>query len=283
MRIELNKVNYAYADGHQALKDVDLSINSGELVVLIGHSGSGKSTLSLLLAGLYEPSSGKICLEGGSKQGNFSGVGLVFQYPEDQLFAETVYEEVSFGPKNLGVPEDCLPQMVRQALDAVGLDPERYWHQSPFLLSGGQQRRVCLASLLAMYPDVLVLDEPAAGLDQQGRRWVMDLVRDLHAKGHTIIWVTHDMTEAAELGERIIVLDQGRILLDGTPKEVFQQESLLQEVGLDIPSAAAVVRQLRNAGIMVPGEAITSAEAAVEISQWLEHRASNAQGGSANG
>jgi len=272
MQIELKQVEYQYGPGAKALDGVDLTVNEGEFLTVIGHSGSGKSTLALILAGLYQPTSGEMNLNGlgRAKDGVLTGVGMVFQYPEHQLFAESVFEEVAFGAKNQGVHESRLPEKVRIALDQVGLDADRYWHQSPFLLSGGQQRRVCLASVLAMDPRVLILDEPSAGLDESGRRWLMELVRDFNAKGRTVIWITHDMTEAAELGDRIVVMNKGRVLLTGTAEEVFAEESRLNAVGLAIPPAAAVVRRLKAKGVPIPGTAVTPEAAAAEIALWLD-------------
>ena len=278
MQLEIQHVEYIYQEGsisaHQALHDVCLTIKSGELIALIGHGGSGKSTLSLLLAGLYKPSSGRIDTYDvmNPQDSAFRSIGLVFQYPEQQMFAETVFDEVAFGAKNFGVPQDYLPLRVRKSLEQVGLDPETFSQRSPFSLSGGQKRRVCLAAVLAVEPKMIILDEPTAGLDEEGRRWMMQLARELHAEGRTVLWVTHNMQEAAELAERIIVLNQGRVLLDGTPQEVFAHEELLLQSGLAIPQAAAIVRELRQRGLDIPGQAISVAEAAEEIAHYLEHK-----------
>ena len=182
------------------------------------------------------------------------------------------FEEVAFGARNFGTPVDFLPKRVQQALTEVGLSPELFWNRSPFTLSGGQKRRVCLASILVTNPQVLVLDEPSAGLDEKGRRWVADLVRRLNQQGKTVLWITHDMEEAAEVAQRIIVLKQGRVLLDGTPFEVFQDESLLREAHLALPPAAKLVRRLKERGVAVPGAAITIGDAYEEIRRWLEFR-----------
>ena len=206
MQIDLRHVGYTYQVGtpeaHPALVDVNLTIQSGELIAMIGHGGSGKSTLSLILAGLYKPTTGLVetyDLAAGGKD-VFPSVGLVFQYPEHQLFAETVYEEVVFGARNFGVPQDYLPLRVRKSLTAVGLDPDEFWDRSPFSLSGGQQRRVCIAGVLAVEPKMIILDEPTAGLDEGGRRWMLDLVRQLHQAGRTILWITHNMQESRRVG-----------------------------------------------------------------------------------
>ena len=275
MQIELRHVGYTYQMGtpgmHPALQDVTLTIKSGELIAMIGHGGSGKSTLSLILAGLYKPTSGTVETYdlAAERKDIFPSVGMVFQYPEHQLFAETVYEEVVFGARNFGVPQDYLPIRVRKSLTAVGLDPDAFWDRSPFLLSGGQQRRVCIAGALAVEPKMLILDEPTAGLDAGGRRWMLDLARRLHQEGRTILWVTHNMQEAAELAQRILVLNQGRLVLDGTPQQVFAQEELLQQAGLEIPQAARIVRTLRQRGIPLPGVAISVEQAATEIADYL--------------
>lgn len=278
MQIEVQHAEYCYQPGtalaHKALEDVNLRIGSGELIAVIGHGGSGKSTLALLLSGLYQPTAGRVDTYDVKNSSNavFSSIGLVFQYPEQQLFAETVYEEVAFGAKNFGVPQDYLPIRVRKALEQVGLDPDVFWDRSPFSLSGGQKRRVCIAGVLAVEPKMIILDEPAAGLDEEGRLWLIDLVRQLNQQGRTILWVTHNMQEAAELAKRIIVMDHGRILLDGSPQQVFAQEELLAQASLEIPMAASIVRELRKRGLNLPGEALTVAEAAAEISDYLAHK-----------
>lgn len=275
MQIDLRHVGYTYQVGtpeaHPALVDVNLTIQSGELIAMIGHGGSGKSTLSLILAGLYKPTTGLVetyDLAAGGKD-VFPSVGLVFQYPEHQLFAETVYEEVVFGARNFGVPQDYLPLRVRKSLTAVGLDPDEFWDRSPFSLSGGQQRRVCIAGVLAVEPKMIILDEPTAGLDEGGRRWMLDLVRQLHQAGRTILWITHNMQEAAELAQRILVLNKGQLLVDGTPEQVFEREDLLEEAGLELPQAARIVRELRRRGLPLAGRAISVEQAAEEIAAYL--------------
>lgn len=282
MRIILEHVDYTYQPGSiseaAALRDISLQIAPGEMLAVIGHGGSGKSTLALLLAGLYQPTSGKltICEDHRHDPALFRQVGMVFQYPEQQMFGESVFEEVAFGARNMGTPNDYLPNKVRQALDLVGLDADVFWHRSPFMLSGGQKRRVCLASVLVVNPRIVILDEPTAGLDAGGRRWLADLMRRLHEKGKTVIWVTHDMTEAAELAERIIVLDQGRVVLDGSPADVFAEQEILERAHLRIPTAAALVRGLRQRGIPLPGVAVTVQQAYAEISGWLQQRSDSA-------
>jgi len=275
--ISLQNVSYTYQPGSvhaaPALHDINMEINRGELVALIGHSGSGKSTLAQLITGLMPPGGGKIRVNGVAhsalaKGAIFGSVGLVFQYPEQQLFAETVFEEVSFGPKNLGVSEAETPRRARQALCDVGLDEEQLWQRSPFTLSGGQKRRVCLASVLAMNPGILIFDEPTAGLDEGGRQWILELARRLNAQGKTILWISHNMEEVAELAARIVVLSAGRVLFDGSPAAVFAAEEKLMSLGLDIPAAAKLVRRARENGIDIPGQAITVTGAYNEIAAW---------------
>ncbi len=275
MQIKFEQVNYIYQPGTvnacQALQEISLEIPDGELTAVIGHGGSGKSTLSLLMAGLYQPTSGQVKVGGRVKSNAnaFRQVALVFQYPEQQLFGESVFEEVAFGARNYGTPEDYLNIKVRQALVQVGLEPDLFWHRSPFSLSGGQKRRVCIASMLVFEPRVIILDEPTAGLDEGGRVWMMELIKALHNQGRNVIWITHNMAEAAEMAQRIIVLNQGRIMLDGSPEQVFGQEEALRQAGLDIPEAAGLVRRMQRAGIPVPGRAVTVPQAFREIRDFL--------------
>jgi len=278
MQITFEHVDYIYQPGTvnacQALRDINLSLSSGELTAVIGHGGSGKSTLSLLMAGLYQPTAGQVKAGGLVKDSRqaFRQVALVFQYPEQQLFGETVFEEVAFGARNYGTPEDYLNTKVRQSLVQVGLDPELFWHRSPFSLSGGQKRRVCIASMLVFEPKVIILDEPTAGLDEGGRRWMMDLVKKLHGQGRTVVWITHNMAEAAELAQRIIVLNRGAVMLDGTPAQVFSHEEKLLAAGLDIPEAARLVRRMKREGVPVRGQAVTVRQAYREILGYLNGR-----------
>ena len=273
MQIDFEQASFTYQSDSinacAALTDINLHIGPGELLAIIGHGGSGKSTLALLMAGLYKPTSGKVMMNGKEAKSGNKAVGLVFQYPEQQLFGETVFEEVAFGARNFDVPEDYLPIRVRQALDDVGLSPDEFWHRSPFMLSGGQKRRVCIASMLSFSPKFIILDEPAAGLDEGGRLWIIDLVKKLHKDGKTVVWITHNMSEAAELAQRIVVLNAGRIIFDDNASEVFSHEEELRAVGLDIPEAASLVRSLKDKGKPVPGFAVTVDEAYSEIMAWL--------------
>ncbi|MEG1661436.1 MAG: ATP-binding cassette domain-containing protein, partial [Clostridiales bacterium] len=263
----MDQVSYIYQQSSinacQALNDVDLCIKKGELTAIIGHGGSGKSTLATLAAGLYLPTSGHVFLNGeeAAKESVFRQAGLVFQYPEQQLFGETVFEEVAFGPKNFGVAESWLPIKVREALTDVGLLPELFWHRSPFTLSGGQKRRVCIAGILATDPQVMIFDEPSAGLDEGGRRWIMNLTTRLNQAGKTILWISHNMSEVAELADRLIVLAQGRIIADGTPCQVFAQADALKRAGLETPPIYQLCHNLRRLGWPLPENIITVTEA----------------------
>ncbi|MCL1974666.1 MAG: ATP-binding cassette domain-containing protein, partial [Firmicutes bacterium] len=285
--IETRNLHYTYlASGLQpvkALRGLDITINSGEIVALIGHSGSGKSTLAHLLTGLIAPSMGEVTVGGKShsalaKGAIFRRVGLVFQYPEQQLFAETVAEEVAFGAKNFGILEQKLPIVTENALQEVGLPAQDFLKRSPFTLSGGQKRRLSIACVLAMKTDVLILDEPTAGLDECGRQWMIELARRLQQQGKTIIWISHNMEEVAELASRIIVLHQGRVVKDGLPQEVFSAAAELSALGLDIPAAAKLVRQAKNMGLPLPGRAITVAEACQELLDFLNLAAKQPSG-----
>ena len=284
--IEARQLCYTYQAGGlqavDALQEVDLEIYQGEIVALIGHSGSGKSTLAQLLTGLITPTAGEVAVGGIShtalpKGAIFRQVGLVFQYPEQQLFAETVAEEVAFGAKNFGIMEEKLPQVVETALNEVGLAPEEFLQRSPFALSGGQKRRLCIACVLAMNTDILIFDEPTAGLDSEGAGWMLQLARHLRDQGKTVIWISHNMEEVAELNGRIILLHQGRVLKDGSAQAVFGAEEELSALGLDIPAAAKLVRRAKACGLPLPGQAITVAEACLELLAYLESSLSATQ------
>lgn len=258
-----------------ALRGVTLEVRTGECVAIIGPTGSGKSTLIQHFDGLLRPTRGTVWVgdqdlwaPGADRRRARQQVGLVFQFPEYQLFEETVRADVAFGPKNLGLPDDAVAARVDEALRAVGLDPARFGDRSPFGLSGGEMRRVAMAGILAMRPHVLVLDEPTAGLDPRGRAELLARVEALHAASQTIVLATHNMDEAAELADRIIVLHDGRIVLEGPPREVFDRADDLHRIGLDIPQAARLVRALRARGLVVP-DALTIEEARVAIAAAL--------------
>jgi len=276
MSIALEHVNYVYSPGtayeKHALKDVSLEITQGQFVGIIGHTGSGKSTLIQHLNGLIKATSGKILYdgqniydEGFDMKKLRSQVGLVFQYPEYQLFEADVLSDVCFGPKNQGLPPEECEKCAKEALDLVGF-PEKYYRQSPFELSGGQKRRVAIAGILAMHPKVLVLDEPTAGLDPKGRDEILDQIEHLHREtGMTVILVSHSMEDIAKYVGRIIVMNRGEKMLDGTPKEVFSHYKELEKVGLAAPQVTYVMHDLKERGFPVSTDATTIGEAADEI------------------
>ena len=276
MSIALEHVNYIYSPGtayeKTALNDVSLEIPHGQFVGVIGHTGSGKSTLIQHLNGLVKATSGKILYEGqdiyaeGYDMRSLRGqVGLVFQYPEHQLFEVDVISDVCFGPKNQGLPPEECEARAREALELVGF-PEKYYKQSPFELSGGQKRRVAIAGVLAMRPKVLVLDEPTAGLDPKGRDEILDQVERLHREtGMTVILVSHSMEDVARYVERIIVMNHGEKMLDGPPSEVFRHYKELEQVGLAAPQVTYVMHDLKDRGFPVSPDATTIEEAAEEI------------------
>lgn len=253
-----------------ALEDVSLTIEDGELIGLLGHTGSGKTTLVQHLNGLLKPTSGKVVVDGlDITEKDVSllevrrRVGLVFQYPEYQLFEETVTKDVAFGPKNLGLSEQEVDERVRYALQEVGLVYEEIAERSPFELSGGQMRRVAIAGVLAMRPKTLILDEPTAGLDPAGRRSILGMIRELHAAGGlTVVMVSHNMDDISSLATRLVVMSRGKMVLTGTPREVFQHRELLSSIGLGIPQAAELTQRLIAEGYPLPADLYTPAEVA---------------------
>ena len=277
MSIEVSNLTYTYMPGtpyeKTALKQVNLRIEEGHFVGIIGHTGSGKSTLIQHLNGLLKPREGKIVVDGsdiwekGYKRSLArQKVGLVFQYPEYQLFEETVFKDVAFGPRNMGLGEKEIFNRVRFAMNMVGLDFEALKDASPFGLSGGQKRRIAIAGILAMKPKYLVLDEPTAGLDPRGRQEILGHLRDLNKKqGITIILVSHNMDEVAWLADRIVVMDRGRISRSGTPREVFNDGKYLLEQGLALPAMSSLLLRLKEKGWDVDGSAFTVEDAAREI------------------
>ncbi len=283
MSIILDKVNYVYSEKTayeiHALKDVSLKIEDGEFIGIIGHTGSGKSTLIQHLNGLVKATSGGIYYNGQDiydedfNMKELRGkVGLVFQYPEHQLFETTIFADVCFGPLNQGLSKKDAELRAFTALRSVGL-PEEYWYQSPFELSGGQKRRVAIAGVLAMKPEVLVLDEPTAGLDPQGRDEILDQVAKMHEElGMTIILVSHSMEDVAKYVDRLIVMNHGSVMLDGTPREVFHYYRELEEVGLAAPQVTYLMHELRKRGIPVDGEATTLEEAKASILKCFQER-----------
>ena len=270
--IEVKDLNYKYSAGtafeQQALKDVNFKVEDGEFIGLIGHTGSGKSTLIQHLNGLIKASSGDILYHGESiyRDGYSmkelrSKVGLVFQYPEHQLFETDVFTDVCFGPKNLGLSREETESRARHALKLVGLD-ESFYRQSPFELSGGQKRRVAIAGVLAMRPEVMILDEPTAGLDPKGRDEILDQIDRLHRERHmTIILVSHSMEDVARYADRLIVMNHGQKVFDGAPKEVFCHYRELETMGLAAPQITYLVHDLKENGIDIDDDITTVAEA----------------------
>lgn len=264
MSIVIEHLNYIYMSGGpyetHALEDVNLTIEDGEFVGLIGHTGSGKSTLVQHLNGLLMPSSGRILVDGldladknTDRRAIRQKVGLVFQYPENQLFEETVEKDIAFGPKNLGLSEEEIDSRVRSAMRRVALDADSLHGRSVFELSGGQMRRVAIAGVLAMEPQTLVLDEPCAGLDPRGREEILGLIRDLHREsGATIVMVSHSMDDVASLAERVIVMNHGRVAMDGKPRDIFSRGDELRGIGLDVPQAVELAQKLRERGFDIP-------------------------------
>ena len=260
--LQVQNLNYIYSAGtpfqHQALDNVSFSVERGEFIGIIGHTGSGKSTLMQQLNGLLKPTSGTILLDGQdiwsdkklTRQARFR-VGLVFQYPEYQLFEETVYKDIAFGPKNMGLKEDEIDRRVREAAAIVGLT-EAQLEVSPFDLSGGQKRRVAIAGVIAMEPEVLILDEPTAGLDPAGRAGILKNIEDYrHTHNATIMMVSHSMDDVARLTDRLLVMNGSRLAFDGTPAEVFAHAEDLVEMGLNIPQVTRVFMELKKMGLDV--------------------------------
>lgn len=282
MSIEVNNVHFTYSEGlpHQsvALTDVTFAIGDGEFVGIIGHTGSGKSTLLQHLNGLLKPKSGQIVV--GGVDITAAGVsmidvrrrtGLVFQYPEYQLFEESVAKDVAFGPNNLGLSAEETDARVREALTLVGLDYETYKDKSPFDLSGGEKRKVAIAGVIAMRPEVLILDEPTAGLDPLAHRDILDMVRTIHKEHRNItILVTHNMDDVAELSDRVLVMEGGRLAMAGTPAEVFARREELTGMGLDLPEPTELFARLHDRGLTIPGNVLTLDQAEHVLASWLE-------------
>ena len=276
MSMKLENVSFTYSPNTayeiHALKNINLEIHDGEFIGLIGHTGSGKSTLVQHFNGLMKATSGtiyyngeNIYAEGYSMKQLRSNVGLVFQYPEHQLFEVDVLTDVCFGPKNLGLPKEEVEARAKKALQMVGLK-EKYYKQSPFELSGGQKRRVAIAGVLAMEPKVLILDEPTAGLDPKGRDEILDQIKRIHEENHiTIILVSHSMEDVAKYVGRIIVMNQGEAMYDGTPKEVFSHYKELEKVGLAAPQVTYIMNALAEKGFDVSTGTTTIEEATEEI------------------
>ena len=274
MSIEVRDLRYVYSPGMPgettALDGVSFDVHDGEILGVIGHTGSGKSTLLQHLNGLLKPTSGEVyvdgqCItDGSAKMVDIRRkVGLVFQYPEYQLFEETVAKDVAFGPRNIGLSEDKIELRVKAALGLVGLDYNEIGNSSPFELSGGQKRRVAIAGVIAMQPSVLILDEPTAGLDPEAHREILSMIRVIHeTMGIIIIFVSHNMADVASLSDRVLVMDHGHIALEGTPRDVFSHADELIEMGLGVPPARNIMRRISIA--------LTIDEAAEEIKEFIK-------------
>ena len=273
--LEVRNLNHIYSAGtpfeHQALKDVSFSVEKGEFIGIIGHTGSGKSTLMQHLNGLLKPTSGDVLLDGKSiwadkattRQSRFR-VGLVFQYPEYQLFEETVYKDIAFGPRNMKLKDDEIDRRVREAARLVGLTEEQL-EVSPFDLSGGQKRRVAIAGVIAMEPEVLILDEPTAGLDPVGREAILANIETYRAeKNATIMMVSHSMNDVARLTNRLLVMNGSRLAMDGTPMQVFARAQELLDMGLDIPELTRLFLRLQQMGLPV-NQVYTMDQAVAEL------------------
>lgn len=280
MPIFLDSVSYVYGEHtpfrKEALKGINLTINEGDFVGIIGHTGSGKSTLVQHLNGLLHPTAGKVTINGvdaalKTEEAKLMRhkVGMVFQYPEHQLFEETIAQDIAFGPKNLGLSDSEVDERVREAMDFVGLDYETYANRSPFQLSGGQMRRVAIAGVVALNPSYLILDEPSAGLDPFGREEIFQKIIDLHAKkGITVVLVSHNMEDISRMANRLIVIDNGQIQLDGKPIDIFMNKRKeLQAAGVDVPPVSKLVEYLRDRGLPVSQQVISVDDAvkAIEV------------------
>ena len=282
--LKLEHVSYLYSKGtpfeKKAIDDINLEIQAGEMVGIIGHTGSGKSTLVQHLNGLLEPTEGKIYIDGQdlwadrSKLRSFRfQVGLVFQYPEYQLFEETVYKDIAFGPKNMGLSEEEIHRRVLQAAAFVGLREEQL-QKSPFELSGGQKRRVAIAGVLAMEPQILVLDEPTAGLDPRGRDLILDQIKAYHQeKKNTVLLISHSMEDVAKYATKVLVMNQAKVYLYGTVQEVFSHAQEIEKLGLDVPQVTKICLELKRRGYPIPGDIYTVEQAQKVLSRLV------AQGG----
>lgn len=283
MPIEIKELTHTYSEGSAfqstAISNVTLTIDDGEFIAVIGHTGSGKSTLVQHLNGLLKPTGGQILIDGEDLNGQNvdrrkirQKVGLVFQYPEYQLFEETVAKDIAFGPKNLGLSQEEIDLRVRRAMEHVHLDYDKLAERSPFELSGGQMRRVAIAGVLAMEPKVLILDEPTAGLDPMGRDSILSMVQELHAQGGvTVVMVSHSMDDVARLATRLVVMSKGQLVATGSPREIFRQVDMMESIGLGVPEAAKLCAMLRKRGLDLPDDLYTPDEVREQLLRlWKE-------------
>ena len=281
MSIQVRDITHIYSEGLPyetvALKDVSFDVDDGQFVGIIGHTGSGKSTLLQHLNGLLKPKSGTIVVSGTDITADNAvlrdirrKVGLVFQYPEYQLFEDNVLKDVSFGPKNLGLEEDEIEERAKEAIRLVGLDPDEFGERSPFELSGGQKRRVAIAGVLAMKPEVLILDEPTAGLDPKAHRDILEMIKDVHEKENNItILVSHNMNDIAALSDKILVMENGGIAMEGTPAEVFAESAKLKQMGLGLPEITDILAKLKEKGFDIRQDIFKVDEAVKVIAEKL--------------
>lgn len=267
-------------DEQLALSNINFDIYDGEIVGIIGHTGSGKSTLLQHLNGLLRPDSGTIIIgntditaPGVAMRDIRRRVGLVFQYPEYQLFEETVALDVAFGPKNLGLSQEEVSDRVEEALELVGLDYEDIKDRSPFELSGGQKRRVAIAGVIAMKPHVLILDEPTAGLDPGAHKDILNMIEDVHeSQNNIIIFVSHNMADVADLSDKVMVMDEGKLITVGTPQEVFAQKERLEAIGLNVPPVTKLMHAIKAGGVAIKDNVLTLKEAEEELYNYLQRK-----------
>ena len=284
MSIQVKNLKHIYEKGMPnesvALEDISFEVDDGEFLGIIGHTGSGKSTLLQHLNGLLKPDEGKIIIGGVDITADDVSmveirkrIGLVFQYPEYQLFEETVAKDVAFGPKNLGLSQEEIDSRVKEAVTMVGLDYDQIKDRSPFELSGGQKRRVAIAGVIAMGPEVLILDEPTAGLDPKAHKDILSMIEEVHRlTGNITILVSHNMADVARLSDKILVIDSGHLVVCGTPKEVFSQMEELEKVGLDLPPITRLTEELRKRGMKIEPTILSIDEAAGQIAEYLKAR-----------
>ena len=282
MSIQVRNLSHTYNKGiateHKALDNVNFDIYDGEVVGVIGHTGSGKSTLLQHMNGLLKADQGEIIVggvditrPGVAMRDIRKRVGLVFQYPEYQLFEETVAKDIAFGPANLGLREDEIDQRVRDAMEMVGLPYEKYGDRSPFELSGGQKRRVAIAGVIAMKPQVLILDEPTAGLDPGSHKEILDMIREIHEReNNIIIFVSHNMADVAEMADKVLVMERGKLLAVGTPLEIFSQRNRLAAISLNVPPVTEMMYQLKERGIPIDTGILTVADGVTAIADYLK-------------